>query len=202
MWTSTALSADDDYVRWSRNPKQPLVRWDCSLSWFWEVKWKKTVTSVILEQQYSYNGDFYDLIHTENNLKDLLSPLSKSHVGGTLGYMFMLVALVTQCHVVTTDGGPNTLNGNAVCCYFCIIIARCGEDGDADSDSSRTRKVHLMSMYISHTHTHNMSREDGRKGVTKRQWRGKTTTQIAAGGDAAVFIFDEWMASYTHTVLY
>ena len=46
-----------------------------------QVKKKKKTTSVILEQQYSHNGDLYDLIHTENNLKGLLSPLSKSHVG-------------------------------------------------------------------------------------------------------------------------
>ena len=72
--------------------------------------------------------------------------------------MFILVALVTPCRVVTADGGINALNGNAVCCYFCIIIARCGKDGDADSESSRTRKVHLMSMYITHTHTHNEQR--------------------------------------------
>lgn len=45
---------------------------------------------------------------------------------------------------MTEEGGISTLNGNAVCGYFCMIIARCGVDSDTGIESSRTGKIHLM----------------------------------------------------------
>lgn len=106
---------------------------------------------------------------------------------------------LAPCAEVTEIGD---INGNIMCWCFGMIIARC----DTDGKSSRTRKMHLFWLHTTHTHTHTghelgKVRGRQRRGNMERQWRGKTTTQIAAGRDAAEYIFDEWTACCTLSTL-
>lgn len=118
-------------------------------------------------------------------------------------YFDSACSLVAPCTEVTEAGD---INGNIMCWCFGMIIARC----DTDGKSSRTRKMHLFWLHSTHTHTqaracarHELGKVRGRqqRGNMERQWRGKTTTQIAAGRDAAEYIFDEWMACCTLSTL-
>jgi len=62
-----------------------------------------------------------------------------------------------------------------------------------------------VSCILTHTHTHTINRGNGwdrNESMAKSQWRGKTTTQIAVGRDAALSILNERDALlHTHSVL-